>query len=285
MTNVTELGVLKKVIILMGLPASGKTTYATGMVKGAKKAYNLPWVTHLELDDLREKDEYGDYGKSLEEVMKEQFVYDVDSLVILDGTFITNDSVIEVINLLNSMRKVISYEIHYWESDIEACIKNDKYREYSCTEEYIRGLTLEGLDLARIKEETGCSLITRENHKTYEKSDFELFIERYNIFVSDVIYLKSEEWRTGGIYGNCYGDRGEVKAEKQPKSFRKLDNLLTEIDPNISFMTYNSILDECVEIKEYTEREYYGGHTEYAYYRCDLEQLLYVLTEMELLDL
>ena len=37
MTNGTELGVLKKVIILMGLPASGKTTYAKGMVKGCKE--------------------------------------------------------------------------------------------------------------------------------------------------------------------------------------------------------------------------------------------------------
>lgn len=280
-----ELSVIKKVVILMGLPACGKTTYAHGMLVGTRTVYDLPWVTHLELEELMGLSEYGEYDKTLEEVLEETFKGELNSVVILDGLILTNEKVIEVIKLINGMRTVVNYEIHYWGSNLERCVRNDKYREDSRSEEFIKGLTLEALGLERIKEETGHTLITSESHKTYWKDDLELLVERYNIFVSDEQYLKSEEWRTGGIYGNCYGGTGVVKAEKQPKSFRNLDNLLTEIKPNLTFMEYNRILDACVEIQEYTEREYYGGHTEYAYYRCDLLDLIEVLTEMELLEL
>ena len=56
--------------------------------------------------------------------------------------------------------------------------------------------------------------------------------------------------------------------------------MLEVIAPNLTFLQYKKIENECIEMDEWSNYEYYGGVTYKARYECDLYRLQELLNEM-----
>lgn len=280
-----------KLVIGMGLPASGKTTFLKEYEKNIKSKYKYgnrnPSIRYHDFDKKKE------FRKSLGD-------YDI---VIIDGLFLINDDVIRLISEISSATNYVpdKIEIHYWKPNIEYCLWNDKGRRDKDSTTTIKNALLAEPDAEYIVRKF--NEIESENQKGYSdiyKQTFEIdikivkhdivkkpmermFIDKYNIYEEDG-FLKSNSWCTGGSWGDCWGNSGSVSSS-DPEEFYQLDNLLSEICPTISFLQYKKIHSNCVETDSYSDGDYYGGRTWYNFYKCDISKLYEQLNEMGLLNL
>lgn len=90
--------------------------------------------------------------------------------------------------------------------------------------------------------------------------------------------MRSGSWCLGGTWCS-YSDHGNVSADPQPE-FINFDSLLEQINPNISYLKYKKLYNECIEIETFSDSDYYGGRTENANYSCDIKLLYDRLIEM-----
>lgn len=95
-----------------------------------------------------------------------------------------------------------------------------------------------------------------------------------------------EKWISGGISGGSCWDEGEpnyhsVAAEPEP-GFTILDEVLTKICPQMSFIQYNKFISEIVQVGNYTVDEYYGNCSHYSYKFIKLQDIYEKLKEMKL---
>lgn len=119
---------MKKVILLKGLPASGKSTYAKALVDESPNSYK-----RINNDDFRKMLDNGHYSPSMEKFIKKA----VDALVllaleegkhvILDNTHLSESSVNRIKELVKGKAEVI-IEDKFLEVPLETCIKNDLKR-------------------------------------------------------------------------------------------------------------------------------------------------------------
>lgn len=59
---------------------------------------------------------------------------------------------------------------------------------------------------------------------------------------------------------------------------------MEDVCPNISFIQYKRIFNECVEIEDFNESDYYGG-TEYkSRYKLDVRKCYKMLRERNLIE-
>src|SRR5690606_27520453 len=149
MTNTVEKSKIN-IIILYGLPGSGKTTYANSL---DKKEYVV-----CDLDSLYNyggvrKEPPCDFYKStsaLVDISKAIMLSNGRSIV-LDGLFCTNQHVWDILFLLNKKdRYDISYNIMYWEEDRESCLINDRNRRSLSSSTIIKNGEFEEPDLSVI---------------------------------------------------------------------------------------------------------------------------------------
>lgn len=89
----------------------------------------------------------------------------------------------------------------------------------------------------------------------------------------------AEYWRTGGVSGGSCWDTGDnddqfydMESEPEPE-FESLDKILEHFAPNVTFLQYKRLIQDCVERGDHRENEYYGNHTNYAYKIIKLEAL------------
>lgn len=275
-----------KLIIPIGLPASGKTTflkqYKKDIISKQKCRYKKPSITYIDFDTEKE-------------LRKNWLDYDI---VIIDGLFLTNDDIIKLIQTISEITAYVPDEIdiHYWIPNIEYCLWNDKCRRDKDSTITIKNSIVEKIDKDYIVNKYNeLHLLTDTyykqtfeikieifNHDVIEKPMSQMFIDKYDIYERDG-YLYSEKWSTGGSRNNCWGDSWSIEGE-EPKEFYQLDNLLTEISPNISFLQYKRLLSKCVEVDNDSVNDYYGGCEYYNFYKCDLEKLYEELTNMNLIN-
>jgi hypothetical protein len=92
--------------------------------------------------------------------------------------------------------------------------------------------------------------------------------------------MVSETWCIGGTWCSWDGMEYQCEPEQAPLSFRELDELLEKICPNITLLQYKRIMNDCVEIQNDSECDYYGGRRWLSLYVCDLDALYNLLWEM-----
>lgn len=108
-----------KLIILIGLPASGKTSWAKEYEK------NNPNCKHLELDKCCIiEPKYFSLGDAVVGEINENLNYEV---IILDFVFYTFKNIVIALDSCKNFN-VDQVELHYWKVDKELCIINDKIR-------------------------------------------------------------------------------------------------------------------------------------------------------------
>lgn len=265
--------------LLIGLPGSGKSYFVNQQGPGQYK---------VSLDDYK--------YISLEEALKKSFD-DAEVLMFdthqyshcyrncyIDGLILNKKTVEKIISFANeyfnkyhkeSEFESVNFVLHIWNIDREACLHNDKLRSKT--------------DINR--KET--SEITIKNANIEDMEDLGYDIEKHEVKkvsmkdkILDFGYegrLESEEWSGGGTWGDCWGDRGVIEPEDDP-GFDKFDNLLARICPNITYLQYKVLFNDCVELEEYWDGDYYGGRELCKRYVCNLEYLYDRMIEMNLIE-
>lgn len=250
--------------ILVGLPGSGKTFFAKEMAK--KKSY-----TYIIDCDKLEQIYHKDFIKKImNEIDNKVFGIYSNNNIILDGLFLTNETIINVINSIGKNKKQFNFIIHYWNEDRDICLKNDNGRRTENSTTVIKKAVFEKLNTSEIKNKTSISNIKIEKHKVFLKPNWAFFADKY---------IKTEELHSSLWIVNIkktnsqYSGYSYIIEEKQPSDFKELDELLEIIYPNITYLQYKKMFRECVSIKTTSDYEYYIGEIEKSYYVCNIEKL------------
>lgn len=280
--------------ILVGLPGSGKTYYATHM----EREPNV-WVRHIDLD------EYHPVHPGISAILKkhgiyyEVFMLHHTSLLIFDGLLTTNVNqekiVDEWIDIFNSEDpdKMSSTNIKFifFKENREACLRNDSFRDKERSAYItIKQMPLERPNIEKLKEKYNDKRFTFEieEKEVHEMTQYEGTLKplKNKYWSKKLGYdtMTSDSWRTGGEICSYDGWSSEVEPEKAPQCFAEFDDLLEKLCPNISFLTYKKIYNECVTIQDDYEQDYYGGTQYYSVYCCNLDRLYEMLKERGYLD-
>jgi len=210
--------------------------------------------------------------------------------LIIDGLFLDRNSIEKLLEMLGpeEWKFVKSLGIEWWYRDVNVCLHNDKGRRQKNSTVTIKNAILERVDENFIAElETKFpklkGKIKVNLHYSTMKPNWKVFAEENGLYFDKEGKVKSESWCMGGTWGNCWGDSGTVSAEAPPASFVEFDSLLEKICPNITFLQYKGIYNDCVGTDDYGDSDYYGGSTTYGYYYFNVETLYNALRERGLI--
>jgi hypothetical protein len=261
----------------MGLPSSGKTTFAKEL-----ESSNNKLIRHIDFDDLLKR--YKKEAVNWLAYLSVQFGKWGTNTFIIDGLIHTNEQLTLVINEVVKNKELTEIELHYWEENRVQCLINDINRRDISSAFSIKTLTLDVPNLDELKllfENT-----TMKLHKVAVKPDWLVFSDKYNLGCTiNQPYLKSDSWSTGGSSGNCWNDEITYYDGDEPlANFEAFDNLITSIDPTISFLTYKKLYAISCSMGEIHEDDYYGGSgSHYTYYQCNIEVLYNELVALGIL--
>jgi len=267
----------KTITILWGLPGSGKTTYANSQIN--------TYVIDCDSLAKNSKNSFDLLNKLSDKVVNVSSNQDI----IIDGLITKNKQakdIMEAVEAKNTSFNLI-WKIVYWAEDRASCLENDRGRRKISSANSINTIEFEKpkADILGIKQER------ISKHKIVRISLDKIWANENNIFTEEELSdgkLKSEEWITGGVEGGSYLDEGDedphypTKAQT-PLEFNRFDELLEKLVPDIGFFKYKRLKNKCVELKKRYESDYYGNHTDYAYWECDIKKLYDELVSMELI--
>lgn len=302
---------------LMGLPASGKSYWA-------KENFNANTMCNHTGDFIVDLDKYLHYENyelttpviysALNDSDMKHYVggelQNTREVVkaCIDGLITTYDDLTKVIDstltYIENRYKGCDYQIklyvHQWNKDRETCMHNDKMRLNSGERKvdskatiYLRPYEyIQKEQLKKYRENSHIAAIKFERHVVKKVNLYDMmFVPLIGFdqskYSSDQVkktkYMYSESWSAGGWWGDCWGNEGTISPDK-PLNFKELDELFEKICPNITYLQYKKIQQECVEIDEYTEHDYYGGVEHLQRWKCNLEKLYEMLKEMNLVE-
>lgn len=270
---------INEIVFLMGLPGSGKTTFAY-------EEYGDLNSLIVHMDDHLVDGKYPSVYSVLEDMM-----YPYKRFVVFDGLFLTNKDIEKALNdaidfyepsfrKKNSKEVKLDVTIHYWNENREFCLHNDKGRRDKSSEITIKNAVLEKPDLEYLESRFDANFKV----KYHDVIKANTFMKISNKYSRGRNYYESNSWSRGGTYGTwCDEELGIISPEPQPE-FTAFDDILMEICPNITFLQYKKLYNECVKIDEFSEHDYYGGTEYMAKYVLDMKKLVNMLIEMGLVS-
>jgi hypothetical protein len=268
----------KTIHILIGLPASGKTFYANSMED----------TEILNIDSTMLRRSYENTDQLLERRIRSfsqsrTYYRDYQSNLVIDGLFLTNESINKILLLIKSQGSTIdNIVLHYWVEDREVCLFNDEGRRNLSSRITIENSKLDRpniVNINKIVEQT----VTLEEHTIIRKDSFNLFKDTYEVNYLTKDKLMSSKWSNGGSYGNCWDDSMSSTSGDSPLEFIELDNLLEKIIPEITYLQYKKIRT-LVKSDNETEYGYYNSSENYSWWEINLKELYSKLIEMELIN-
>lgn len=302
---------------LLGLPASGKSYWA-------RNNFNTNTMCNHTGDFIVDLDRYLHYenGKLTTSVIysalnnsdikhyvggelqnsKDVVKVCIDGLITnIDDLTKTIDNIIKYIDdrYLELPYRIKLY-IHQWNEDRETCLHNDMMRMKSGERDIGSETTIcnrpyeyiQKEQLQRYRENPHIAAIKFERHVVKKLNNYDTIFmpligydkRKYGADKAQKTkYMYSESWSGGGSWGDCWGNEGTISPDS-PLAFKELDRLLEKICPNITFLQYKKIQDECTTYDEYSSYDYYGG-CEYRHrWKCDMEKLYEMLKEMKLIN-
>jgi hypothetical protein len=171
-------------------------------------------------------------------------------------------------------------EFHFWYEDREKCLYNDKYRREQNSELTIKNAPLEQPDIKMLQEVAGPDrVITLNNHFVEYKSNYQMFKDKMGI--SGEYVYSGITWSLGGCGKSGDGDTWAISAEPQPQSFTEFIDLLERIDPNVTFLQFLKLQNNCVYTEDFDDSDYYA-ETRSGRFVLDVEKFYNTLLEMDI---
>lgn len=273
-----------KLIILYGLPGSGKTFFV--------KQQNLDsyHTIVLDLDSIFNNSYLHNSKLQQQKFLLEKIIsaFNYNKSIILDGLFTSNKDVAKIVNNLKD-RDINDYilEIIYWKPDIEACLHNDLYRREKSSEITIKNCKLEYPDPNIIGKQFTLIEKTVET-KSFFELNFNKFIfnikKHSKLIIDENNMLIGGTWNGGGTWGNYLGNSGTIDAET-PTKFSELNELVQLVCPEISYLNFINIYDKCYSINESSSNDYYGGHSITYCHKFDLKEFFIALENLKYITL
>jgi hypothetical protein len=271
---------------MLGLPGSGKSTVSKELEQTSHgKAKRVDFDSLFEQCWWRKGNER-DRGRNIREKINDGLGSPMTERLILDGLFLTYEDVVRIVSNTHMFFNQINIVIHQFNEDRETCVKNDGgRRETSSTNTIMHAEfnQIDGKELLNKLKEKGCEnigTVAIKYHKVVLKPDWDRYFRSTEAYVWEDGKMRSDKWCTGGSYGSCWSDKlSPVTPDDQPE-FEALDELLTKICPNVTFLQYKKIMRDCVRTEESYESDYYGGGCTYNRYVCDMKRLYETLREL-----
>lgn len=268
--------------ILMGLPGSGKSTFAEELREKLRtKCKREHSAIILSVDELKNK---SPYGATLGENIRRELswrMYNETKHIIVDGPIFTNEDLYQMIKETSACfrKEKVDVTVYHWNKDRETCLKNDGGRRELLSATTILYAPYEEVDIDWLRkqlEKSNLREIKVIKKKVVLKEGWERYF-RHMTSVSHDKKLRSKQWCAGGSCGNCWDNHLRTVDAEAPVDFDELDELLEKVAPNTTFLHYKKIRKQCVNTEEYYERDYYGGGVTYVNWVCDLEKLYKLL--------
>ena len=282
--------------ILMGLPGSGKTYYAS---KKAEENWNV-FRKHdhiiLDLDKTMPKNNNDldvcinkELYSSTIDFNRRYGYHDRNIEVWIDGLILTKESLKTIIEQCNKFinehcdnQFSIKFIVHVWNNDKETCINNDRLRVQNGDRDKSSEISIRNMKFDNINEDVLIEVIdsidpylkhSLEKHDVYKLTNYDIILKPFENNYKNDGFLVSEEWSGGGNWISYDGYEGHITADTQPEDFKEFDDLLSEVCPNITFLQYKKLKSGSVYIEDREEHDYYGGCETKFRYKCDLRKL------------
>lgn len=261
-----------EIIFLVGLPGSGKTTYA-------KRVNELFGYSVYTLDNYRTDNSPINQTELLKRALSDvqksaSSELNLSSTIVIDGLFTTNRVIYEAIDVIKDALSDydILIEFHHWNEDREVCKLNDINRRPVTSQLTISCMPFDN------------TIYTKHMKTKYEDShiSFKPIIEHEvepHIYINDVdvIGTVDDDYITADNK-TIVSDTWSVCSES-PISFKVLDTLLDKVCPNLSYKDYKYIKDTCISTNIWTESDYYSEYT-LSQWTCDIIELFKTLEEL-----
>ena len=263
----------------MGLPGSGKTTFA----KELGKKYGSRQCIVLYLDELRS--DYMARKNPLREVIGNALYRHHQKsmkIVVVDGPIFTNEDLFQTIIATAPSFHKVNVTVYQWDEDRDTCLKNDGGRRDTSAANTILHALYEDVNVDSLNarlQDWDAQIIKVVKKTVFLKEDWYRYFKQNTYICSDNM-LRSTKWCTGGAYGSCWHNGLTPISPDKPAPFTELDELLEKVCPSITFLHYKKILDKCVSTEETHESDYYGGGANYMQWVCDLPKLYSLLNDM-----
>lgn len=202
--------------------------------------------------------------------------YYPDTLIV-DGLYLTTESVLYVINSIAAVAKLKTVTLDYWPENKEECLRNDYLRRRIGSALSIENLHVD-VDFKKIREKYPETMV--ETHEVYHTPDYVFFFREHGLRdLKDERYLYSSEWLISGESWSCEGNRYPLDPDEPRTEFSELEDLLDSISPSITRNQSRQIYSACVKTKEIEHHDYYSRTTN-GQFVCDLEKLYHELEKM-----
>lgn len=281
-----------EVNILVGLPGSGKSTYAFRPAKNSGNDY----AAVLDVDGAM-RELYRLYHRTPS--ISHSIVYAIAAFnmdpekprplsvsqcdkIYVDGLFLKHEEIVEAASYFAQADYFRSYTvvIHQWNEDRDTCVKNDEGRRDETSIGLIRSAEYHEVDLQRLQDDLkkyrGVTVHPEIIHHVVElKPSWQR--EHGDVISPDGI-LRSSKYLTGGAAGNCWNDEMSCVEGEEIKLFTELYDFLADAFPDLKLSDWRKIEPEVVSQENWQTEEYYGGFSNYIQWVCDINKL-YMLME------